>query len=318
MLTLNFLSVSLLLLVVPSVYAATYALSETVVGTDFYDAFTFENITDPTDGRVTYVTEATAIAENLTYATDDTFILRTDYTTVLSADGPGRNSVRIKSINQYTEHVAVFNIRHMPVGCATWPAVWETNEADWPDGGEIDILEGVNDVPPDTISLHTAADCTMSPNSDMTGTWVNYDCSAYDDDNEGCSVQVTDADSYSEDFNSVGGGWYAVERTEDFIKVWFWSRTSSAVPSDASTGASTVDTDDWDTPDAYFTNTSCDIAALFGENNIIINLTLCGDWAGADYPSTCPSTCVDYVNDDPSGFVDAYFDFASINVYLPS
>lgn len=31
---------------------ATYSLSDCIVGEDFYNAFTFEAIPDPTDGRV--------------------------------------------------------------------------------------------------------------------------------------------------------------------------------------------------------------------------------------------------------------------------
>lgn len=31
---------------------ATYSLSDTIVGEDFYNAFTFEAIADPTNGRV--------------------------------------------------------------------------------------------------------------------------------------------------------------------------------------------------------------------------------------------------------------------------
>lgn len=30
---------------------------------------------------------------------------------------------------------------HMPTGCGTWPAFW-SNGPNWPDGGEIDIVEG--------------------------------------------------------------------------------------------------------------------------------------------------------------------------------
>jgi hypothetical protein len=38
-----------------------------------------------------YVNQATALAQNLTYASGNTLIMRADYKTVLSASGPGRN-----------------------------------------------------------------------------------------------------------------------------------------------------------------------------------------------------------------------------------
>ena len=52
--------------------------------------------------------QATALAKNLTYANGNTFIIRADHTTVLSASGPGRDSVRIQSNKQWSTHVAVY------------------------------------------------------------------------------------------------------------------------------------------------------------------------------------------------------------------
>lgn len=54
-----------------------------------------------------YVDQATAVAQNLTFASGNTLILRADSKTTLSASGPGRNSVRIHSNKKYTTHVAV-------------------------------------------------------------------------------------------------------------------------------------------------------------------------------------------------------------------
>jgi hypothetical protein len=96
---------------------ATYSLSDSVVGEGFYSAFSFEAIADPNHGRVNFVDEATAQNLNLTYAASNTFIMRADDTTILSSSGPGRNSVRIRSNTQYTTHVAVFDMLHMPQGC---------------------------------------------------------------------------------------------------------------------------------------------------------------------------------------------------------
>ena len=55
-----------------------------------------------------YVDQATALSKNLTFASGDTLILRSDDTTVLSASGPGRDSVRIRSTKAYTTHVAMY------------------------------------------------------------------------------------------------------------------------------------------------------------------------------------------------------------------
>ena len=54
-----------------------------------------------------YVDQDTAVAKNLTIARGDTLILRADDTTVLDPNGPGRDSVRIRSKKTYTTHVVV-------------------------------------------------------------------------------------------------------------------------------------------------------------------------------------------------------------------
>jgi hypothetical protein len=38
---------------------------------------------------------------------------------------------------------------------------------------------------------------------------------------------------------------FAMERTTDFIKFWFWSRAADGIPSDVMNGASSIDTDNW-------------------------------------------------------------------------
>ena len=92
---------------VASVLGASYTLSDNFVGSGFLTGFEHEAIADPTNGRVNYVDQATALSLNLTFASDDTFIMRADSTTVLNPSGPGRDSVRIRSVNTYTNHVAV-------------------------------------------------------------------------------------------------------------------------------------------------------------------------------------------------------------------
>ncbi|QRW19508.1 endo-1,3(4)-beta-glucanase [Rhizoctonia solani] len=107
-----------------------------------------------------------------------------------------------------------------------------------------------------------------------------------------------------------------MERTSTYIKVWFWPRNSGAVPSQVRNGASSIDTSTWGRPFALFVNSSCNIASKFGPENIIINLTFCGDWAGGVYGNSgCPGSCVDYVNNNPAAFKNAYWDIAALRVY---
>ncbi|KAG2074808.1 glycoside hydrolase family 16 protein [Suillus decipiens] len=285
-----------------------YTLTERVLGEGFYDSFNFENIPDPTHGRVTYVDRPTAQNLNLTYATNDVFILRADDTTILNPSNTGRNSVRIRSNNSYYEHVVVFD------------AIWETEGSDWPASGEIDILEGVNNLVPNQSTLHTSHNCSMPSDIAQSGTFKTTNCDVSVADNVGCAVKLTkDPNSFGPEFNNNGGGRYAMERTSRHIKVWFWARSDPFVPLDISSGAPIIDPMYWGTPAAHFVNTECDFQSHFGGNNIIINLAFCGDWAGdaAVYgASGCPLDCETYVDNYPSAFTNAYFEISSMNIYI--
>ena len=80
---------------------------------------------------------------------------------------------------------------------------------------------------------------TRSP---MSGTPGVNDCEG----SQGCGVSATGStNSYGPPFNNNGGGWYAMERTDAFIRVFFWSRGDTSVPSEVSSGASTINTDSW-------------------------------------------------------------------------
>lgn len=78
----------------------------------------------------------------------------------------------------------------------------------------------------------------------MTGTATGNNCDVNTSGNTGCGVQAPSANSYGPSFNAAGGGFYAMERTTSFVKVWFWTRNGN-VPSDVKSGGSTVNTDAW-------------------------------------------------------------------------
>lgn len=132
----------------------------------------------------------------------------------------------------------------MPEGCSTWPAIWEADLDTWPEGGEIDILEGANDVGPNAVTLHTTSGCTMPVDRDQTGSTLETDCDTPDPDSVGCGVVDSNKNSYGPAFNKNGGGWYALERTESSIKVWFWPRNGKP-PSEVKSGKGQINTDSW-------------------------------------------------------------------------
>ncbi|KAF5381838.1 hypothetical protein D9757_008357 [Collybiopsis confluens] len=154
-----------------------------------------------------------------------------------------------------------------------------------------------------------------------TGTILNNDCDANDDGNEGCGVQFAQ-NTFGPSFNQQGGGWFAMERTNTAISIWFWPRSSTTVPTGVKNGNADVITDNWGTPVASFPNTDCNLASEFQAHNVVINLTFCGVWAGltSSWDITCAastgvSDCNTYVDSNPAAFSNAYFEINSIRIY---
>lgn len=132
-------------------------------------------------------------------------------------DGGYRNSVRITSNTPFTKgDLLILDAQHMPWGCATWPAFW-TVGANWPYGGEIDIIEGTNTAEYNKYTLHTGPGCEMttSPNVPMAGTLVQESCDAFYNQNTGCGITDPNKKSYGQGFNKIGGGVFATLWDDD-------------------------------------------------------------------------------------------------------
>lgn len=124
---------------------------------------------------------------------------------------------------------------------------------------QVDILEGANDVSPNSITLHTSPGCKMPAQRTMTGcvtsVWLaqyddadyacrtpkQLDCDATLPGNLGCGVAAPDKKSYGKEFNQAGGGFYVMERTPAVINGWFFSRNSN-ISTVITSGATTLDT----------------------------------------------------------------------------
>jgi hypothetical protein len=282
-------------------------------GATFFDGFDFENIIDPTHGVVSYVDGPTA--KRLGLVSIDprgrAWIAVENHSVAAAA---GRPSVRLQSKATYEQGLFVIDVEHMPEGNAVWPAFWTVGEK-WPAGGEIDILEGVNDQPRNAITLHTRAGCSMAAvdeASTMTGHYVQRDCHAGPGGvpTLGCSTNGPDG-SFGPAFNAGGGGIFAMRWTTDAIDVWIWPR--AAIPPDLEVGSSPRP-ETWGKPVSHFALGAACTPDHFGPQRIILNTTLCGDWAGNVFVGG-PTACRDYVLGTPSAFDRAYWQIAYIRAF---
>ena len=159
-----------------------------------------------------------------------------------------------------------------------------------------------------SFTLHTGPNCSQSKYRNMLGTSITQDCDVsnlFQERNQGCSVRTKQ--SFGAASNAKGGGVVAMEWTDETIKMWLF-------PHDTTPDVSNVAA--WRTPDASFSSVHCDIASIFKEHVVLINTTLCGDWAGEKYPlSGCPSTCEYFVDNYPEAFEQAYWAIGSLRVY---
>nr|UYL90303.1 GH16 endo-beta-1,3(4)-glucanase [Talaromyces funiculosus] len=218
---------------------------------------------------------------------------------------------------QFDQGLLIADIAHMPGNaCGVWPAFWTTG-SNWPEDGEIDIIEGINKQKTTQVALHTKDSCDISTTaSELTGKLTATACST-DVGSGGCTVQGTEG-SFGDDFNDLNGGIYAMELTSDAIKVWFFSRAN--IPACITSGH--PDTSTFGTPMAVFQGT-CNFEKDFTAQQIIFNTDFCGDWAGYSYASSCSlsnglsakSSCEAYVGANPSAFTEAYWEIVSVGLY---
>ncbi|ESK96457.1 glycoside hydrolase family 16 protein [Moniliophthora roreri MCA 2997] len=296
-----------------------YKLQDKYRGQDFIDKWNFFSEADPTHGMVDYQTKENAKQKGLAYVQDDgTTILAVDNSTWLSP-GSNRASVRISSPKTYNQGLFIADFWSMPYGCSTWPAWW-TVGPDWPNGGEIDILEGVHSQSTNQMTLHTSDGCKLAQDTSKglkslaSGIVGNLNCASSGNDNTGCAFFDTDDRSYGKGFNDKAGGVFAHLWNSEGIKVWFFSRNE--IPQDILDGK--PNPDGWGQPKAFWQNSSCDINKHFYDHGLTIDTTLCGDWAGATYQSAgCPGTCAQAVA-DPRNFDNARWKINYIAVYSPA
>ncbi|KAJ6606069.1 glycoside hydrolase family 16 protein [Mycena vulgaris] len=290
-----------------------WTLTDHYQGKDFLEHWDFFDRADPTHGLVNYQNMEDATAKGLAIVQNTTFIVAVDNTTELQS-GEKRDSVRISSKKVYNAgSLFIADFAAMPASNGAWPAWWSVGPS-WPNGGEIDVLEGVHKVGTNKMTLHTSAGCVVDRTEQITGKIDGTDCKSANGDNQGCGVLDNSTASYGEGFNAAGGGVYAHTWTNDAIRIWHFARKD--VPADII--AQAPDPTTWPVPTGAFSaGPGCDFAQHFQNHSLTVDTTICGDWAndaGSLANAHVKSTCADLVA-DPKNFDLARWNINYISVY---
>jgi len=295
-------------------------------GSNFFDGWNFFTGADPTNGNVNYVDESTAQSAGLLEVNSaGNAVMRVETTPTVSGN---RQSIRITTQTSFNGGLVIMDSVHMPTGCGVWPAFW-TNGPNWPTGGEIDIVEGVNDYTENQATVHTSTGCNLASSNatslSISGSVIGgTDCSALDTGNQGCGIRAGTTNSFGPGFNSNGGGVYAMKWDTTGIAVYFFPRGS--IPADITAG--TPFPDNWGEPQARWPASACDPFKYFNNHNAIFDTTLCGDWAGGVWASsgipgqerscaqiTGVATCQAFVSSNGAAMQDAYWEVTSVKIY---
>lgn len=296
--------------------AQKYNLVENWQGKNFIDYFKFYTGADPTNGYVNYVHPDQAERDGLWKITDSGSVyLGVDHKNTLDPHGKGRDSVRIGTKNYYDKSLVIADIAHMPGSvCGTWPAFWSVGRS-WPGDGEIDILEGVNLQDHNEVVMHTSGTCSLKDEG-MSGA-VNATGCGEELGPVGCVIEG-EKGSYGTSFNRQGGGVYALEWTDEHLKIWFFPRHS--IPPSITSGK--PDVTKFGIPMALVKE-GCDVANVFKPQSFIFDTTFCGDWAGGVFGNSgCPMTdsdsfqsCHNFVAHNPEQFKETYWEINSVKIY---
>ncbi|KAK0441126.1 glycoside hydrolase family 16 protein [Armillaria borealis] len=284
-----------------------WTLKTPLKGQDLIDYFHYDVEAADNDGVANYVDGGSS---GLVYLDgDENVIIAIDTAETVAL----RNSVRMVSSTTFNPgYLFLFDIKEIPAACGTWPAVWFTG-SNWPEDGEIDVVEGVNYYTKNIVSIHSGDGCTMS--SSTLSSLVQASLVVQGDSNcnadvstTGCGLSLDSTSSFGLPFNQADGGVYALQFTESGISMYFWN--TGSVPDDILLTLAT--------PTSHFKDLM-----------MVINTNLGGTFAGADIWSTenaggqgssCAeitgnSDAANYILNTGSAYTDVHFSFRGIYIY---
>ncbi|GAA5932224.1 uncharacterized protein JCM15063_001159 [Sporobolomyces koalae] len=300
---------------------AAYDIVRDYSGKTFFDGWSFYGHYDNlTNGDVNFVNQSAS--SSLAYINEaGNAVIKVSQEEVLYPNK--RDSVRISTVDSYgLGSVWIYNALAVPSGCSVWGALWSQAE-NWPQGGEIDTFETVNLMEYNQMALHTTAGCSAVNSSSSVqydATLMSSSCDVDVNFNAGCEALDPSPTSAGQALAAAGGGLWATEYASTGIKIWHFQH--SAIPADISSNSSSIDPTSWGTPTYFVPNSSCDIEQHFAAQKLVIDITLCGDWAGSNATlaatgcalTTEPICYTQYVL-NASNYDNAFFEIPYVRVY---
>eukprot|EP00978_Attheya_sp_CCMP212_P002690 scaffold5493_cov52-Attheya_sp.AAC.10 len=334
-------------------HTGPYRLLECQEGEDFFRYYDFFDGADSegSAGYNSYVSKDRALELGLANVTREKIVQGTNTTTSseeaadfiylkseATKEGP-RESLRLEGNRRYNRGLFIVDLAHMPAGCGVWPAFWLTDEANWPNNGEVDIVEGVNYQSVVKTALHTSESCSMYahvPRNNWTGKWdnatgipdsftgdLNFNNKVEADNcwvmaphqwaNQGCVAISTENGTLGVPLNKKGGGVFILEwdPAAGYIRSWVFTANkgiplnlerSMRTAKNGRNVAVTPDPTQWGLPYAHFAigeKSGCS-ADHFKNMRLIFNLAFCGTVAGNRFFKDCPLHAKRFnASDDP-------------------
>ncbi|GAA5955204.1 hypothetical protein JCM8115_001881 [Rhodotorula mucilaginosa] len=303
-----------------------YQLSGYYAGQDFLNLFDFATGSQ-NGGLANFVDQETAWNQGLVEVKKGEVHLRT--ASWVNPDGNTLNAIKLTSKAAYAEGLYLWDIARMPQVCGSWPAIWSTGP-DWPNGGEIDLVEYVSLQSKNGFSVHTGPGCwagsTGYSAEGMLAGANSLNCDAHATDSQGCGFRTTQNATCGVGANAKGAGVYALEWSSAGIKAWYFPR--GQVPQDIKD--KNPNPWSWSTPDMYIAAEGCNPSTYFQPQTLVVNSNICGTWpegvwhTDGDYSGqssgscaalTGADTCRDYVLNSAHDFSHAYWRIKSFSVY---
>jgi len=204
-----------------------------------------------------------------------------------------RMTAKIGTKKAWKHFLAAIRFTHVPWGCGVWPAFFSIGTGvPWPDGGEMDILEYVNDDQGGMTSFHTSKQCKLDPDevnkyghmpdiNQPANNGSNYNCLTRYCANctaLGCAPNVMPLHTGPQWANRPGV--LAMERAASFTKIFYIP--DGSVPQGFAEGK--VNPEEWDRwVVSYYpfgSSSGCpDADNIMSPQRFIMNIAFCGDWA---------------------------------------